>query len=238
MLQSSLRRINFFCCVSFSFFFIPVTVWFTHNNDGAVIMLRLTPFTIITGGAEGADWKAEVLARSYNLDVKVLLPPCHPRSRLIPPLTYAQLAQANPWIIRAQETLQKRLHDTITRQYIQRNYCVVEQADLVLAFTLFQPNKSVFGLQVNNVCMGGTGWAVEFAKLLRKPLYVYDVDLELWYWYDHDGKGFEQCDGMTEQQICLPTFVPKTAIVGLRNLFDFPNAVREMELTFQRSLML
>ena len=201
-------------------------------------MLRVTPFTIITGGANGADWKAEVLARSYNLTVKVLVPPCHPRSRILPPLTYAQLSKANPWIPRAQETLNKRVGDTITRQYIQRNYCIVEEADLVLAFTKFETNKNVFGIQVNTVCMGGTGWAVEFAKLLRKPLYVYEMDLELWYWYDHEGNMFEPCDGMSEKQICLPTFVPKTAIVGARSLFDFPNAVREMELTFQRSLML
>ena len=201
-------------------------------------MLRVTPFTIITGGANGADWKAEVLARSYNLTVKVLVPPCHPRSRILPPLTYAQLTKANPWISRAQETLKKRVGDTITRQYIQRNYCIVEEADLVLAFTKFETNKNVFGIQVNTVCMGGTGWAVEFAKLLGKPLYVYDIDLELWYWYDNEEKMFEPCDGMSEKQICLPTFVPKTAIVGSRSLFEFPKAVREMELTFQRSLML
>ena len=31
--------------------------------DGDVIMLRVQPFTIITCGANGVDWKAETLAR-------------------------------------------------------------------------------------------------------------------------------------------------------------------------------
>ena len=47
---------------------------------------------------------------------------------------------------------------------------VIKQAHMVMVFTLFQPNRTAFGLQVNSVCMGGTGWAVEFAKMLRNPL--------------------------------------------------------------------
>ena len=147
------------------------------DQYGDVIMLRVSPFTIITGGAAGVDWKAEILAKAYNLNVHVLVPPCHPRSKTLPPLTYAQLNEANPWIQQAEVSLKKRLTDPISKQYIQRNYCVIKQADMVMAFTLFQPNRTVFGLQVNNMCMGGTGWAVEFAKMLRKPLYVYNVEV-------------------------------------------------------------
>ena len=55
------------------------------DADGDVIMLRAKPFTIITGGAHGVDWKAETLARHYDLDVQVLIPPCHPRSKTIRP---------------------------------------------------------------------------------------------------------------------------------------------------------
>ena len=204
------------------------------DQDGDVIMLRVPPFTIITGGSTGVDWKAEVLAKAYNLGLELLVPPCHPRSRTIQPLTYAQLAEANPFIRDAQDTLKKRLTDPISRQYIQRNYCIIQQADMVLAFTLFQPSSCGF----NRVCMGRTGWAVEFAKMLRKPLYVYEVEHDVWFWFNHEERIFEQCDSMSEKQICLPTFVPKTAIVGLRNLFDFPNAVHELEVTFYRSVML
>lgn len=33
---------------------------------------------------------------------------------------------------------------------------------------------------------GGTGWTVEFAKLLKKILYVYDLERNKWFWCRHD----------------------------------------------------
>ena len=135
-------------------------------------------------------------------------------------------------------TLNRRLRDPISKQYIQRKYCIIKDADMVMAFTMFQPNCTVFGLQVNKVCMGGTGWAVEFAKMLRKPLYVYELELNFWYWFNHDEGIFEQCDGMSEKQICLPTFMPTTAIVGVRNFSEFPDGIAELESTFYRSVHL
>ena len=208
------------------------------DQDGDVIMLRVSPFTIISGGATGVDCKAETLAKHHGLPINVLVPPCHPRSKTIHPLSYSQLQEANPWIRQAEHTLDRRLTEPISRQYIQRNFCLVKQADLVLAFTCFEPRKTVFGLPVNTTCMGGTGWAVEFAKMLRKPLYVYELTLDFWFWYDYDNSRFEQCEGMSDTFVCLPTFVPKTAIVGVRNFSEFPQGNLELERTFARSLFL
>ena len=42
------------------------------------------------------DLEAEKLARHYSLLVEVLIPPCHPRSKTVPPLTPAELAEAIP----------------------------------------------------------------------------------------------------------------------------------------------
>ena len=93
---------------------------------------------------------------------KVLIPPFHPRSKILPPLTSAQLAEATP--IKLQETarLNKHLKSPISLQYIHRNYHVLKEADMVLAFTLFQPESKM--------CFGATGWDVEMAKLLHKIL--------------------------------------------------------------------
>ena len=52
----------------------------------------------------------------------------------------------------------------ITLQYIHGDHNVVKEADMVTAFTLFIPN--------GEVCMGQSGWSVEFAKLLKKTFYV------------------------------------------------------------------
>ena len=114
----------------------------------------------------------------------------------------------------------------------------INNVDMVLAFTIFQPSRTVFGLQVNKTCMGGSGWAVEFAKMLRKTLFVYALDLNFWFWFNHDEGVFEQCDAMSEKQIYLPTFTPTTAIVGVRNFSEFPDGVAELESTFSRSVNL
>ena len=99
---------------------------------------------------------------------------------------------------------------------------------MVLAFTTFQPES--------NLCFGGTGWAVEMAKLLKKILYVYDVQRNIWFWYRHDQDLFYACDQMSEEQFALHTFLIKTAIVGIRNIYDSPDALLELHDTFKRSL--
>ena len=104
--------------------------------------------------------------------------------------------------------------------YDTLNYHVVKQAEMVLAFTTFQPES--------NVCFGGTGWAVEMTKLLKKTLYVYDVQRNIWFWYRHDQDLFYACDQMSEEQFALPTFLPKTA--------DFPDALLQLQDTSRRSL--
>ena len=120
-----------------------------------------------------------------------------------------------------QERLQKRpkVEEVYSIQYIHRNYHVVKQADMMLALTCFQPES--------NLCFGGTGWAVEMAKVLKKVLYVYDVQRDTWFWYNPDQDLFYACDQMSEEQYALPTLVQKTAIVGVRNVYDYPNALLE-----------
>lgn len=98
---------------------------------------------------------------------------------------------------------------------------------MVMEFTCFQPER--------HLCFGGTGWAVEMAKVLKKNLYVYDVERDIWFWYNPDQDLFYACDQMSEKQYDLPTLVQKTAIVGVRNLYDYPDAVLELQETFKRS---
>ena len=142
--------------------------------------------------------------------------------------SFNRLGEAIPITKQVSARLNKPLSNPISLQYIHRNYHVVKQAEMVLAFTSFQPES--------NLCFGGTGWAVEMAKLLKKILYVYDVQRNIWFWYRHDQDLFYACDQMSEEQFALPTFLPKTAIVGIRNIYDFPDALLELQDTFKRSL--
>ena len=187
-------------------------------------------FTVISGGANGVDLEAEKLARHYGLNVEVLIPPCHPRRASIQPLTHQQLAEAIPITRQVAARLNKQLENPISLQYIHRNYHVVKQADMVLAFACFQPES--------NLCFGATGWAVEMAKLLKKVLYVFDVQRDIWFWYNPEQDLFYACDQMVDEQCALPTLVARTAIVGVRNVYDYPLGVLELQETFQRSLTL
>ena len=117
-------------------------------------------FTVIPGGANGVDLEAEKLARHHGLKVEVLIPPCHPRRASVQPLTYQQLGEAIPTTRQVAARLNKQLENPISLQYIHRNYHVVKQADMVLALPCFQPES--------DLCFGGTGWAVEIAKVLKK----------------------------------------------------------------------
>ena len=165
---------------------------------------------VISGGALGVDLEAETLARHYGLNVEVLIPPCHPRGEKVQPLTHQQLGEAIPTTKQVAARLKKQLDNPISLQYIHRNYHVVKKVDMVLAFTTFQPEC--------NLCFGGTGWAVEMAKLLKKVLYVYDVQRHIWFWYSPEQESFYTCDQMSEEQFALQTLVPRTAIVGVRNI--------------------
>ena len=174
------------------------------------------------------DLEAEKLARNNGLPVQVLIPPCHPRKASIQPLTRQQLAEAIPVTTQVAFRLGKQLTSPISTQYIHRNYHVVKQADMVLAFTCFSPERKV--------CLGGTGWGVEMAKVLHKVLYVYDVERNLWFWYNSNQDLFHACEQMSEEQYAIPTLVNKTAIIGVRNIYDFPDTLLELQETFNRSL--
>ena len=185
---------------------------------------------MISGGANGVHLEAEKLATHYGLKVKVLIPPCHPRKASIQPLTHQQLAEAIPTTRQVAARLNKNLENPISLQYIHRNYHVVKQKDMVLAFTCFQPESGL--------CFRGTGWAVEMAKVLKKVLYVYDVQRDTWFWYNPEQDLCYACEQMSEEQYALPTLAQQTAIVGVRNLYDYPDTVLELQETFKQSLNL
>ena len=79
---------------------------------------------------------------------------------------------------------------------------------------------------------------METAKVLNKVLYVYDVEQNIWFWYNPKEDFFYACEQMSEEQYALPTLVQKTAIIGVRNIYDYPLALLELQDTFKRSLNL
>ena len=166
------------------------------------------PLTIYTGGAKGVDTHAERLCHLYGHTCVVFIPPCHPRSKSLAPLTQSKLDAATPTVTQVAFRLGRQIHHPISLQYIQRNYYVIQPASLVLALGHFDENGKHL--------LGGTGWGVVMAQLLGKPLYVFDVDKEQWSWWNPTSQEYQVCEGMTEEQIALPTLQDKSAIIGTR----------------------
>ena len=163
---------------------------------------------IYTGGAKGVDTHVERLCHLYGHTCVVLIPPCHPRAKSLAPLTQSDLDAATPTVTQVAFRLGRQIHHPISLQYIQRNYHVIQLASLVLAVGFFD--------ELRKHLLGGTAWSVVMAQLLGKPLYVFVVDMEQWSWWNPTLGQYQPCEGMTEEQIALPTLQDKTAIVGTR----------------------
>ena len=129
--------------------------------------------------------------------------------QILAPVNASTVGRSNSYY-KVSNRLNKPLSNPISLQYIHRNYHVVKQAEVVLAFTSFEPESNMY--------FGGTGWAVEMAKLLNKIIYVYDVERNIWFWYNHQQDLFYACEQMSEEQFAVPTCLPKTAIVGIRKI--------------------
>ena len=62
------------------------------------------------------------------------------------------------------------------------------------------------------------------------------MEKKISFWYRQDQDLFYACDHMSEEQFALSNFLPRTAIVGMRNIYDFPDALLELNDTCKRSL--
>ena len=131
---------------------------------------------IYRGGAKGVDTHVERLCHLYGHTCVVFIPPCHPRSKSLTPLTQSELDAATSMVTQVAFRLGRQIHHPISLQYIQRNYHVIQPASLVLALGHFD--------ELGKHLLGGTGWSVVMAQLLGKPLYVFDVDKEQWFWWN------------------------------------------------------
>ena len=136
-------------------------------------------FVLYTGGAQGTDQLAEELFLHFGVQVEVLIPPGHSRSRTITPVSPRLLALANPHIEEAAEKLNKRVPtEELHFHLIQRNYEIVRRADTVYAFGILVHD----GRRVQ----GGTGWSVQLALDQIKKVFLFDIACQVWFHSVHD----------------------------------------------------
>ena len=104
--------------------------------------------------------------------------------------------------------LQRPVTSPLADQYLGCLWLMVQESNLVLVFGYLD----TMARHVN----GYGGWAVDMAKTLQKPLYVFDLRAECWCWWNANQNQFQETNRMSEQWIEPPTLRDKTAIVGPR----------------------
>ena len=136
--------------------------------------------TFHSGGAAGADTTFQVIADEFGFTVKAHSFKGH-RSRtrettseMVVEYTPEQLAEADDTLKEAAERLDKNMPSGTTRKLQQRTYHNIKQSDQVIAVAYLQRGGG------GKTVMGGTGWAIEMAKILKKPIYLWNPSRGEW----------------------------------------------------------
>lgn len=143
-----------------------------------------------SGGAIGADmeFEAQCLLYPQKFAVRAYSFQGHNTSstnRVI--LTEQDLSKADQTVMLAARMLKKNVpYKDFVRNLIRRNYYQVLNSEAVVAVG----NLSLG----SNLVDGGTGWAVEMAKLMNRQLCVFDQITNRCFFFDHSTSTFKMLD--------------------------------------------
>ena len=193
-------------------------------------------YTIVTGGAQGADAYAERLALAYECKVIIMIGPNHPRAKCISPIVpvYADLLNAQRAVRQAKKVLQRNV-EVGTGGYFDelliRNYFIAKDSYALYAFGYLESNKTKV--------QGGTGWTVQIAVDMGKKIYLFDLTENQWYEfiYFHLEKGsyVKIFQFQPLKSGCKLTLNHKAGIVGSRNFTE--TGKKQMRALFQRTFL-
>ena len=193
-------------------------------------------YTIITGGAQGADTYAERLALAYECKVVIQIGPNHPRANCISPIVpvYADLLNAQRAARQAKKALERNVevgNGGYFDELLMRNYFIAKDSYALYAFGYLESNKTKVE--------GGTGWTVQLAVDMGKKIYLFDLNENQWYEfiYFHLEKGsyVKIFQFQALKSGCKLTLNHKAGIVGSRNFTE--TGKKEMRALFQRTFL-
>ena len=204
-------------------------------------------FTIVTGGASGADTLAEELAVGWGMNVKRFLTPHHHRvtSHYESGIPFDTLRKQDAFVERARERLKRRkTHNPFVADLLARNWSIEKEVEVLVAYGEFEDDTLT-------TIKGGTGVTVqmcvdhnrEFPDDCKK-VYVYDETRDKWFELSHERKenGSESSATISHalgylEFVELPTaphLCIKTGVVGSRTLG--PKGKQEMRDQFKSSV--
>jgi len=167
-------------------------------------MLEKNSCELFSSGLKGAETAFGEMAAKYGVKSTVFTFDGHP----------AALSGGDNVVTLSDEDLGRgNISMEIVSKMMNRNYYQAEKIRKVLQVLFHAVNKghqvfAVGAILEDNTVKGGTGWAVELAKLFNRPLSVFDQD---------KGEWFSWKDGAWQQEapaISFTTFVGS----GTRNL--------------------
>ena len=138
-------------------------------------------FTLLSGAAEGAEAEFGAAAERWGVMEKNFSFAGRPvtRHRGLVLLADEDLRQGDVSWVYLKTRMQRSYRDTDDfRKVLQSIWHQVAPAQEVFAVGTIQDNGTV---------KGGTGWAVELAKHLRKPVFVYDQGQKTWFSWNREG---------------------------------------------------
>jgi len=139
--------------------------------------------TLYHGGLKGAETAFGETAEQYNVNEVIFSFENHRLNR-----------DKNPIILSEEELQRGDISMEIASRMMNRTYYETEKIRRVLQTIFHMINKGhqvfVIGtILEDNSVKGGTGWAVELAKLFNRPLYVYDQNHNQWFtWQESSWK--------------------------------------------------
>ncbi|MCG8418070.1 MAG: hypothetical protein MJE77_09035 [Proteobacteria bacterium] len=153
----------------------------THEDSAAqALRLPTSSYTLLSGAAEGAETQFGECAETWGLmelnfsfagrEVE--------RSRGLVQLTEEELAEGDVSSVYLEAHMHRRYPDTpLFRKTLQSIWHQVNTAKQVFSVGTILPDNTV---------KGGTGWAVELARIWHKPVHVYDQDRKGWFIWQGD----------------------------------------------------
>ena len=178
---------------------------------------------IYTGGNQGVDAVVDHYCRRTGQECVPYVPPCHPCAKTLTPVSYSTLKQVKTQVMGSAYRLQRPVTSPLADQYLGCIWLMVQESNLVLVFGYLDP----MARHVN----GHGGWAVDMAKTMHKPLYVFDLRHECWCWWNAKQDQFQDTNRMSEEWVDPPTLRDKTAIVGPKTATP-PGFMAEIERLF------
>ena len=166
----------------------------------------------ISGAADGADVVWSRLLKNMGVETVQYVPEgkgVGVEKKGIPgvirEVSEKELAEAGPRVVRAAKALNKSSpSDPKSREFIYRNWFQVKFSDSVFGVGSINTNR--------RTVRGGSGWTVEYAKQLKKPVYFFEQPTKKWFKFDYRLNQFKALD-------YTPTLTKTPAVIGTRNIW-------------------